>query len=181
MEKIKFLKDSMLYTCDLTPIKNGVYKITSDTLPAENIVLSGFEILNENNFSVMSDCSNFTTKYKESDGNSVYVSTGEIFVEPEIITNENTTEPTEEELAEIERQNKIYDLTIQYNTKKEQIAKFDYIFTKRQEIDEIKDETLKAEQLKKFYEDYTNLQDIILLRISLRDEINSLESELAAL
>lgn len=117
MEKIKFLKDSMLYTCDLTPIKNGVYKITSDTLPAENVVLSGFEILNENNFSVMSDCSNFTTKYKESDGNSIYVSTGEIYVEPAVPDPEPIPEPTEEELAaqklaefNIEKENKIYEM-----------------------------------------------------------------------
>lgn len=50
----------------------------------EDIALSGFYLLNENNDEIMGDYSKFTTKYKSTDeGNTYYISTGVVYTEPE--------------------------------------------------------------------------------------------------
>ena len=65
MEKIKFTNLDTVYNCNLTFIKNNVIKIIfDDVFPSEDVVLSGFSLLNEHNLDVMSDYSNYTTKYK---------------------------------------------------------------------------------------------------------------------
>lgn len=182
MEKIKFLKNEKIYDVTLSFVKDGVIKIVCTSLPSEKKYLSGFELLNEHNLSVMEDFSLYTTKYKDSDeDNVIYLSTGEVYVEPTILEPEPAKELTDEEKAEIERQNKISSISIDISNKKKEIADLDYIFTKRQEIEEIEDANLKAQQLEKYKADYPNLQEIILKRISLRTEINDLESELATL
>lgn len=81
MEKIRFNNSDTIYECNLLYVKNNVYKIIfSTTLPSVEILLSGFVLLNEYNLDVMSDFSDYTTKYKDTEeDNSVFLSTGEIF------------------------------------------------------------------------------------------------------
>lgn len=107
MEKIKFCNSDIVYNCNLLYIKNNVYKIVLVTpLPSDDILLSGFMLLNEYNLDVMSDFSDYTTKYKSTnEKNTTYLSTGEVFNES---TQSNTTQDEkkdkENELTEEEKQ-----------------------------------------------------------------------------
>lgn len=97
MDKLKFVKDDAILNGKLTYISNDIYKIEIENT-TEDIVTSGFYLLNEYNDEIMGDFSKFTTKYKASDVDNVYyVSTGEVYIEPVI---EPEPEPTEEEIAE---------------------------------------------------------------------------------
>lgn len=105
MEKIKFIKKDTIIDATLS-IAGNVVKIVSDNLPSEKIILSGFQLLNEHNLSVMGDFSNYNTKYKEADEeNTFYLSNGEVYVDPvipdPIPEHEPEPEPelTEEEIV----------------------------------------------------------------------------------
>ena len=87
----------------------------------EDIALSGFYLLNENNDEIMGDYSKFTTKYKSTDeGNTYYISTGVVYTEPEKKEPEKEPEKvlTEEEIAEqkklvlkFTKNNKIFEMS----------------------------------------------------------------------
>ena len=104
MEKIKFTNLDTVYNCNLTFIKNNVIKIIfDDVFPSEDAVLSGFSLLNEHNLDVMSDYSNYTTKYKDSDEDkTIYLSTGEIYSDSPI--SDETNKIPEKELTEEEKE-----------------------------------------------------------------------------
>lgn len=104
MEKIKFNNSDTTYNCNLVFVKKNVIKIIFDnTVPSEDIILSGFSLLNEYNLEVMSDYSNYTTKYKDSDEDKTfYLSTGEIYSDSPI--SDETNKIPEKELTEEEKE-----------------------------------------------------------------------------
>ncbi|MCI5918729.1 MAG: hypothetical protein MRZ75_05270 [Roseburia sp.] len=106
MEKIKFCNSDIVYNCNLVYIKNDVYKIVLVTpLPSDDILLSGFMLLNEYNLDVMSDFSDYTTKYKSTNEiNTIYLSTGEVFSEStQPGTTQDEGKEDEKELTEEEK------------------------------------------------------------------------------
>ena len=130
--------------------------------------MSGFKLLNEHNLSVMGNFSLFTTKYKDTDEeNTIYLSTGEVYVEPENVTSE-PIELTEEEKVELEKQNKIHSLQLEISTLKSELAESDYIIIKCQEY------LLAGKDLPDEYDitKFSEERDII------RTKINALEEEL---
>lgn len=118
MEKIRFLNNDTIYDVQLSFLRENIVKIQFTSIPSEKFYLSGFKLLNEHNLSVMGDFSLFTTKYKDTDEeNTIYLSTGEVYVEPVVPDPEPIPEPTEEELAaqklaefNMEKENKIYEM-----------------------------------------------------------------------
>lgn len=105
MEKIKFNNLDTVYNCNLIFVKNGVVKITfnDNIIPSEDITLSGFFLLNEYNLDIMSDYSNYTTKYKDSDEDKTfYLSTGEIYSDSPI--SDEINKIPEKELTEEEKE-----------------------------------------------------------------------------
>lgn len=108
MEKIKFNNLDTVYNCNLTFVKNDVVKIifNDNIVLSEDSMLSGFFLLNEYNLEVMSDYSNYTTRYKDSDEDkTVYLSTGEIYSDSSISDNTDETDKTpEKELTEEEKE-----------------------------------------------------------------------------
>lgn len=104
MEKIKFNNLDTVYNCNLIFVKNNVIKIIFDnTIPSEDVILSGFSLLNEHNLDVMSDYSNYATKYKDSDEDkTIYLSTGEIYSDSPI--SDETNKIPEKQLTEEEKE-----------------------------------------------------------------------------
>ena len=94
MNKIKFISNDKIYFGDISIVKDNVIKLYIADMPEYSY--SGFYLLNEHNNEIMGDYSLYNVKYKDSNEiDTVYVSTGEVYVEPE-----PTPEPTEEEIAE---------------------------------------------------------------------------------
>lgn len=128
MDKIKFTSNDKIYFGDISIVKDNVIKLYIADIP--ECSYSGFYLLNEHNNEIMGDYSLYNVKYKDSDEvDTIYVSTGEIYVEPTLI------EPTKEEKeaqkkAELEsaKESKITELNatcakkieegIEYNNKK---------------------------------------------------------------
>lgn len=97
---------------------------------------------------------------------------GSVYVEPVVIIpgSEPPYEPTEEELAERERQQQISALGEVIADKKQELAETDYIIVKLYEYSLVGKEC----------EEY-NLDEVHTQRQAIRDEINNLEQELATL
>ena len=77
----------------------------------------------------------FTTVYLVKDKTTIqYSNDGSIYVEPEPIPIQEPHIPTEEELAEIERQNKIAEIQSQIEALKVELGKTDYQITKGYEF-----------------------------------------------
>ena len=66
MDKLKFNKNEIISIGKLSYISNDIYKLEVENI-TEDIALSGFYLINENNDELMGDFSNFTTKYKNTD------------------------------------------------------------------------------------------------------------------
>lgn len=97
MDKLKFNKNETVSIGKLSYISDDIYKLEVENI-TEDIVLSGFYLINENNDEIMGDFSKYTTKYKNTDEeNTYYISTGIVYIEPE---KEPEKVPTEEEIAE---------------------------------------------------------------------------------
>ncbi len=117
MNKIKFISNDKIYFGDIFIVKDNVIKLYIADMPEYSY--SGFYLLNEHNNEIMGDYSLYNVKYKDSNEiDTVYVSTGEVYVEPE-----PTPEPTEEEIAEKKKlelesvkNNKIAELSAACNT-----------------------------------------------------------------
>lgn len=115
MNKIKFISNDKIYFGDISIVKDNVIKLYIADMPEYSY--SGFYLLNEHNNEIMGDYSLYNVKYKDSDEvDTIYVSTGEIYVEPTLI------EPTEEEKeaqkkAELEqaKRNKIAEINSDCN------------------------------------------------------------------
>lgn len=112
MEKIRFLNDQIVYDGDVF-VRGNVLSIKFyDTLPSQNVLTSGFELLNENNGIVQGNYGSYTTIYRTyednellielSNDNSVYVTPPK----PEPIPEPEPCVPTPEELEMMFQQNK---------------------------------------------------------------------------
>jgi hypothetical protein len=120
MDKLKFNKNETISIGKLSYISNDIYKLEIENI-TEDIALSGFYLLNENNDEIMGDYSKFTTKYKSTDeDNTYYISTGVVYTEPEKKEPEKEPEKvlTEEEIAEkkklvlkFTKNNKIFEMS----------------------------------------------------------------------
>lgn len=108
----------------------------------------------------------YTTLFREGDGWYELSDDGSVYVEPVAPVQ---PEPTEEELAEQARQQQISQLTSQIDGLKAQIAASDYKIIKTYEY------TLLGEQTE------YDIEEVHAERQALRDQINTLETQLADL
>lgn len=108
----------------------------------------------------------YTTLFREGDGWYELSDDGSVYIEPVAPVQ---PEPTEEEIAEQARQQQISQLTVQINDLKAQIAASDYKIIKTYEY------TLLGEQTE------YDIEEVHAERQALRDQINSLETQLADL
>ena len=108
----------------------------------------------------------YNTLFREGDGWYELSDDGSVYVEPVAPVQ---PEPTEEELAELARQQQISQLTAQIDGLKAQIAASDYKIIKTYEY------TLLGEQTE------YDIEEVHAERQALRDQINDLETKLADL
>ena len=108
----------------------------------------------------------YTTLYRKGDGWYELSDDGSVYIEPVAPVQ---PEPTKEELAELARQQQISQLTAQIDGLKAQIAASDYKVIKTYEY------TLLGEQTE------YDMEAVHAERQALRDQINSLETQLADL
>lgn len=166
----------ILFANRKTPVKatvrvmrEGVVNIRTDEPATDNI--SGFTCYLDPQMEHMAgDYTNYRTRYRDSDENGMYLSTGEVYVAPLMPPAppepEPEPEPTPEEIAERERQEQITEIQIRIAGLKAQIDATDYRIIKAYEYSQVGLET-----------DY-DLQALHLERQELRDQINALELEL---
>ena len=108
----------------------------------------------------------YTTLFRTGDGWYELSNDGSVYIEPVAPVQ---PEPTEEELAEQERQQQISQLTAQIDDLKTRIAASDYKVIKTYEY------TLLGEQTE------YDMETVHAERQALRDQINTLETQLADL
>lgn len=108
----------------------------------------------------------YTTLYRKGDGWYELSNDGSVYVEPVAPVQ---PEPTEEELTELARQQQISQLTAQIDDLKDRIAASDYKVIKTYEY------TLLGEQTE------YDMEAVHAERQALRDQINTLETQLADL
>lgn len=108
----------------------------------------------------------YTTLFREGDGWYELSDDGSVYIEPVAPVQ---PEPTEEELAELARQQQISQLTAQIDGLKAQIAASDYKVIKTYEY------SLLGEQAE------YDMETVHAERQALRDQINILETQLAEL
>lgn len=164
----------VLFANRKTPVKatirvmrEGVVNVRPEEPTADNI--SGFTCYLDPQMEHMAgDYTNYRTRYRDSDENGMYLSTGEVYVAPHTPPEpEPEPEPTPEEIAEQERQEQITEIQIRIAGLKAQIDATDYRIIKAYEYSQVGLET-----------DY-DLQALHLERQALRDQINTLEVTLA--
>ena len=112
MEKIRFLNNLNVYDGEVSVHRNVVAIKFIDTLPPQNTLTSGFELLNENNGLVQGNYTAYTTIYRtyEDDGMLIELSNdGSVYVPPVIVVPEEPEPyvPTYEEVLN----NKINELS----------------------------------------------------------------------
>ena len=106
----------------IKPISDNVIEVIG--LPQTT---SGFTFYLDNDVAV-GNYENFTTVYLVKDETTIqYSNDGSVYVEPEPIPIPEPYIPTEEELAEIERQNKIAQINSQIGVIDAEFANLDYI------------------------------------------------------
>jgi hypothetical protein len=165
MAYIKFNDREDFVKAVVMPAGNHVMRITADIEPDT----SGFRIYLRANEDYPLDNGEYeacTTLYRQGEGWFELSDNGSVYTEPEVITL-TPAEPTEEELAELERQQKIAGIQSQITALKDQLSATDYQIIKAYEYSLVGLET-----------DY----DIAVLhqeRQSIRDQINELEEQLA--
>lgn len=105
---IKFLKSNDYIELDLTCISSTMIKfVFENNRPSDDILLSGFEVLNENTFENQSDdyYHGYTTLYRDIDENTVILSNdGSVYVEPEPVPEPEPYVPTLEEIKDLKVQ-----------------------------------------------------------------------------
>lgn len=173
MAKIKFVESNIEFSAKLKCVNDRVICEFESVEDADSSPISeGFIEINEHNDVVQGDFSEYKYIYKK-ESDTIFVLTcdkDDVYVEPEISDEEaidTSTEPTEEELAEIERNNKIMNINSQIFSLKEQLDSTDYIFIKCYEA------SLVGEEINEY-----DLESIHNTRQSLREQINLLEAEL---
>lgn len=165
----------VLFANRKTPVKaairvmrEGVVNVRPEEPTADNI--SGFTCYLDPQMEHMAgDYTNYRTRYRDSDENGMYLSTGDVYVAPPTppAPPEPEPEPTPEEIAERERQEHIFEIQMQIAGLKAQIDSTDYRIIKAYEYSQVGLET-----------DY-DIQALHLERQALRDQINTLEETLA--
>lgn len=108
----------------------------------------------------------YTTLYREGEGWYELSNDGTVYTEPEVAP---VQPPTEEEMAEMSRQAQVRQVTAQINDLKKRIAASDYKVIKTYEY------TLLGEQTE------YDMEAVHAERQALRDQINTLEAQLAEL
>ena len=146
--------------------KNQVRLIIDDGLPSETIFTSGFALVNEYNGRIQTDRNDYVYIYRTyEDGKTIELCNDNIqYVEPEPYV------PTEEEIKERERQEKIANISNQIGMLKQELSETDYIFVKSYEASLV-GETLEGYDFEVLHTE----------RQALRDKINALELELSEL
>ena len=174
MSKIIFkLDSSAIYDCVFSQIgKNQVRLIIDNGLPSESIITSGFVLVNEYNGRVQTDRSDYVYIFRKyDDGKTIELCNDNIpYVEPEPIPEPEPYIPTEEEIKERERQEKIANISNQIGMLKQELSETDYIFVKSYEASLV-GETLEGYDFEVLHTE----------RQALRDKINALELELSEL
>ena len=180
MQKIKFIESELEYNVSLK-LQSGRISCTFENLDdmVSAPISEGFVEINEHNGFVQSDYSNYKYVYKEDREIFTYILTTDdtdVYVEPEPVVDPDPVvdpepyEPTEEEIAEQEKQQKISELNSQIASLKDEWSSTDYIFIKSYEA------SLIGENIDQY--DYDKLHTE---RQSLREQINALEEELGTL
>ena len=108
-DTIKFLESNDNMKVYIVCISNTLVKFEFDenNRPSNDILLSGFEILNENTLENQSDdyYHGYTTLYRDIDENTVILSNdGSVYVEPEPVTEPEPYVPTLEEIKDLKIQ-----------------------------------------------------------------------------
>lgn len=139
MEKIRFLNDQNVYNGYVTVRGNVVSIKFIDTLPAQSVLVNGFELLNENNGIVQGDYSSHTTIYRTYEDNNMLIdlsNDGSVYVappEPEPLPEPEPYIPTYEEIL----MNKINELSSMCQCMIENgltINGFHYSYTEKDQI-----------------------------------------------
>ena len=162
----------------ITKESKNVIKLVFKEKPSDDILISGFEILNENNnFSMTGDYYyGYNTIYNIIDDNTVLLSNdGSIYIPSEESNGFNDSvqdvELTDEEKSAIEKQNQIYELQNKISTLKNELNESDYVIVKCQEY-------LLAG--KEFPNEY-DIKSYSEKRDNIRLQINELEMQLQVL
>ena len=150
--QLQYKKDNSIYEVKFKKINKNVVQISGDfPIQTDGFTLSREEY--EDNW----DYSAFTTVYKEIENGCQFSNDGSVYVEPIF------PEPTAEELAEMEEQERIANINAQINNLKEQLASTDYKIIKCTECSMIGEEMPY------------DVNELHAERQVIRDEINLLE------
>ena len=171
MDKLCFLlnKDKYFYALITRESKN-IIRLVFDQKPTDDVLVGGFEILNENNnFSMSGDYYyGYNTIYNVIDDNTVLLSNdGSVYIHStESNESVNEIELTDEEIAAIEKQNQIYELKNKIQTLKNELLESDYIIIKCQEY------LLAGKDLPDEYDiaTFSEERDIIRTKINVLEE-----------
>lgn len=106
MSVVKFIKDASTQNCKITQMSEHVLKLVLSQAIAEDIILGGFEVLNEHNFEVMGIYHDYNTIYEESDENLTFILSNDGSVKPAPEPEPEPYVPTLEEVIS----NKVYEL-----------------------------------------------------------------------
>ena len=166
MGYIKFKNEKTTQLVVVSEESHHVIRITGDNLTVNT---NGFRLYLDAECKYPLDNGEYeayTTLFREGDGWYELSDDGSVYIEPVAPVQ---PEPTEEELAEQERQQQISQLTAQIDGLKAQIAASDYKIIKTYEY------ALLGEQTE------YDMETVHAERQALRDQINSLETQLAEL
>lgn len=165
MAYIKFKNSKEIVQAMVLPVLSNVVRITTDDAP----VLTGFHLyLDENGIYPLDngEYESYTTLYRKGEGWYELSNDGSIYQEVAPVQPE---ELTEEQKAELEKQQQISSIRSQISNLKAQISDTDYQVIKTYEYSLVGIET-----------DY-DINALHQQRQSLRDQINELETQLAEL
>lgn len=166
MSYIKFNNTQSKINATITPISSTIVEVDGT-----NKNDSGFSLY-LNNGMLIGDYNNYTTVYRIIDIDTTqYSNDKSVYIEP-IIIEPIVIEPTAEEVAEIEHQKKIVELSSKISELKYKLKSDDYIIIKLYEASLVGDNTIDEEY---------DIVSIHIERDNLRSQINELEEELKIL
>lgn len=169
MSIIKFQSDGSVHNCMMKRVSSHIVELTLNENIDSITVSSGFVILNENNFSIQGNYTDYTTIYQSYEDNNKYYklsNDGSVYVEPEPVPEPQPYVPTSEELAEQERLEQIRQLQSNIDCLKNQLNSSDYKIIKAYEYSMVDKES-----------EY-DMEELHEERQGIRNQINILENEL---
>lgn len=127
MSIIQFNKDKTVRLCKLFRVSDCVIEIMLEEEIDTEIILSGFNVLNENNYSIQGEYNGYNTIYQSFDDDNKHYklsNDGSVYVEPVIPDPEPEEEyiPTQEELEIQFQQNKSNKITLSKEMLSEYLA-----------------------------------------------------------